>query len=118
MAFLAVWFIGDINNLIGALWAGLVPTVIAIAIYFCFADLILISQCIYYNMKNARRSQKALLRAEDRAESPLLGEEIRAILAYLEVIGETQLPVVGAEQAPFLLSWIFKRMDLNGSRIL
>ncbi|CAI6338260.1 unnamed protein product [Periconia digitata] len=73
LAFLVVWFIGDITNLIGAIWAGLVPTVIALAIYFCFADLILISQCIYYNVRNARRARKASTRTEDSADQPLLG---------------------------------------------
>ena len=34
------------------------PTVIAIAIYFCFADVILITQCLYYNVLNARRNKK------------------------------------------------------------
>lgn len=43
------------TNLIGAVWAGLVPTVIALAVYFCFADLVLIAQCLYYNALNARR---------------------------------------------------------------
>ncbi|KAF1960241.1 PQ-loop-domain-containing protein [Byssothecium circinans] len=73
LAFLTVWFIGDITNLAGAIWAGLVPTVIALAVYFCFADLILISQCIYYNVKNARRARKVSTRSEDSVEQPLLG---------------------------------------------
>jgi uncharacterized protein with PQ loop repeat len=75
ITFLVVWFIGDITNLIGAVWAGLVPTVIALAIYFCFADLILISQCVYYNALNARRDRKlSQMTAEssDSAEQPLL----------------------------------------------
>ena len=55
LAFLTVWLIGDITNLIGAVWAGLVPTVVALAIYFCFADVVLISQCLYYNVKNTRK---------------------------------------------------------------
>ncbi|KAF1940778.1 PQ-loop-domain-containing protein [Clathrospora elynae] len=73
LAFLTVWFIGDITNLAGAIWAGLVPTVIALAIYFCFADLILISQCVYYNIKNSRRERKVSTRSTDSAEAPLLG---------------------------------------------
>lgn len=73
LAFLIVWFIGDITNLAGALWAGLVPTVIALAIYFCFADLVLISQCLYYNMKNSRRERKASTRSTDSVQAPLLG---------------------------------------------
>ena len=58
LAFLFVWFIGDVNNLAGSLWAGLVPTVTALAVYFCFADAVLISQCVYYNFINARRARK------------------------------------------------------------
>lgn len=73
LSFLIVWFIGDITNLAGALWAGLVPTVIALAIYFCFADLVLISQCVYYNMKNSRRARKQSTRSQDSVEAPLLG---------------------------------------------
>lgn len=55
LTFLTVWFIGDIANFLGAVWAGLVPTVIALAVYFCFADLILITQCLYYNLLNSRK---------------------------------------------------------------
>jgi len=57
LAFLLVWLLGDITNLWGAIWADLVPTVIALAIYFCFADLVLLSQCFYYNHINARKRQ-------------------------------------------------------------
>lgn len=57
LAFLAVWFVGDLSNLLGALWAGLVPTVIALALYFCLADAILIVQCLYYNNINARKTK-------------------------------------------------------------
>ncbi|KAK8167965.1 PQ loop repeat-domain-containing protein [Phyllosticta citrichinensis] len=73
LTFLAVWFIGDVTNLAGALWAQLVPTVIALAIYFCFADLILISQCVYYNVRNARRQSKHSEVAVEPAQQPLLG---------------------------------------------
>lgn len=73
LAFLTVWFIGDITNLAGALWAGLVPTVTALAVYFCFADLILISQCVYYNVRNARKTRKHSTRSEESVEQPLLG---------------------------------------------
>ncbi|KAK1824885.1 hypothetical protein LTR12_000680 [Friedmanniomyces endolithicus] len=58
LTFLFIWFVGDVTNLAGALWAGLVPTVIALAIYFCFADAILIGQCLYYNALNKRREKE------------------------------------------------------------
>jgi uncharacterized protein with PQ loop repeat len=80
LAFLIVWFIGDVTNLIGAIWAGLVPTVIALAVYFCFADLVLISQCLYYNLLNARKSRRNPTRNRvDSPEQPLLSRRDSSI---------------------------------------
>jgi hypothetical protein len=79
ITFLLVWMAGDITNLAGALWADLVPTVIALAIYFCFADAVLLSQCFYYNTLNARRERKRSLAAVDNAapneHAPLLADQ-------------------------------------------
>lgn len=72
LLFLFVWFIGDVTNLAGAVWAGLVPTVIALAVYFCIADLILIAQCLYYNIINARKERKRSQLSQDSSEEPLL----------------------------------------------
>ncbi|MCJ1243419.1 hypothetical protein MMC30_000616 [Trapelia coarctata] len=77
LAFLAVWFIGDLANFFGAVWAGLVPTVIALAVYFCFADAVLITQCLYYNFINARKAARpealpANGAASDDPHQPLL----------------------------------------------
>ncbi|KAJ6092996.1 hypothetical protein N7486_008285 [Penicillium sp. IBT 16267x] len=52
--FVLVWFIGDITNLLGGILAGLVPVIIAIAVYFCIADGVLIVQCLYYKARNSR----------------------------------------------------------------
>ncbi|BDD60621.1 hypothetical protein MAP00_005732 [Monascus purpureus] len=56
--FLFVWFVGDVTNLIGGAWAGLVPVVVAIAVYFCIADGVLIGQCLYYKARNAGRDAR------------------------------------------------------------
>ena len=58
LTFLFIWLVGDVTNLAGAIWAGLVPTVIAIAVYFCFSDFVLIGQCMYYNALNRRKEAK------------------------------------------------------------
>lgn len=55
----------------GGLLTHLAPTAVALAMYFCVADFLLISQCLYYNTVNARR---AALAAEENEEAPLLGE--------------------------------------------
>ncbi|RKF62252.1 putative vacuolar amino acid transporter YPQ1 [Golovinomyces cichoracearum] len=58
LMFLCVWMIGDLANLIGAIWASLVPTVVTIAIYFCFTDVVLVSQSFYYkNLKSIERTK-------------------------------------------------------------
>jgi hypothetical protein len=58
--FLCMWSRAIANVTPGAIWADLVPTVIALAIYFCFADLVLLSQCFYYNHINSRKRQDSV----------------------------------------------------------
>lgn len=57
------------------------PSAIAIGIYFCFADAVLIIQCVYYNTLNARRRRRARLSLE--AESAIVGasDEQQPLLA-------------------------------------
>ena len=63
----------DHPRYIGAIWADLVPTVIALAIYFCFADFVLISQCLYYNHINAQKArQQSVASAQSTEAEPLL----------------------------------------------
>lgn len=57
------------TNLAGAIWADLVPTVIALAIYFCIADTILILQCLYYNLWVNRTDDRDDERKHNRALS-------------------------------------------------
>ncbi|GAA5944548.1 hypothetical protein JCM3775_003291 [Rhodotorula graminis] len=51
LLFLAIWLTGDITNLLGSLWQGLIPTVIILALYYTFCDVILIFQVFYYRRK-------------------------------------------------------------------
>lgn len=61
------------NSFPGAVWADLVPTVIALAIYFCIADFVLIGQCLYYNHLNAREGRQASVTSTvDTEDEPLL----------------------------------------------
>ncbi|KAF5096943.1 hypothetical protein D0Z00_002603 [Geotrichum galactomycetum] len=55
VGFILIWFIGDIANLSGALWAGLLPGVILLAVWFCIADGMLISSYLYYSKKPAHK---------------------------------------------------------------
>lgn len=56
----------------GALWADLVPTVIALAIYFCIADVVLIAQCLYYNHVNAKTARQQSIVSAATEDEPLL----------------------------------------------
>ncbi|KAF4633562.1 hypothetical protein G7Y89_g4547 [Cudoniella acicularis] len=71
LVFLTVWLLGDATNLSGAIWADLVPTVIALAIYFCIADFVLISQCLYYKHRNFRERKPSVVSVGSEQE-PLL----------------------------------------------
>lgn len=48
IGFISIWFLGDIANLIGSVWAGLLPEVIFLAVWFCIADFLMISSYFYY----------------------------------------------------------------------
>lgn len=63
----------------GALWAGLVPTVIATAAYFCLSDGVLILQCFYYNEWARKREEKPTDPETHSAteESPLIRQTLR-----------------------------------------
>ncbi|KAK3630349.1 hypothetical protein LTR56_017525 [Elasticomyces elasticus] len=66
LSFLLIWFVGDVTNLAGAIWAGLVPTVTALAIYFCFADAILIGQCLFYRSANKNKTHPSTTSPDER----------------------------------------------------
>lgn len=65
----------DPNGSAGALVTGIAPTATALAAYFCCSDLVLISQCLYYNTINARRAARQRAQSTDSIGSedePLL----------------------------------------------
>lgn len=81
IAFLIVWFFGDVTNFAGAVWAGLVPTVVALGLYFCIADVLLITQCLYYNFINARQKHLLASTADgDQNEGILSDDPSRPLL--------------------------------------
>ncbi|OBA21491.1 hypothetical protein METBIDRAFT_32008 [Metschnikowia bicuspidata var. bicuspidata NRRL YB-4993] len=48
IGFISIWFLGDVFNLAGSLWARLLPEVISIAVWFCIADFMMIFSYFYY----------------------------------------------------------------------
>ncbi|WQF89966.1 hypothetical protein CDEST_14980 [Colletotrichum destructivum] len=58
MAFLFIWLLGDVTNLLGGLANHIAPASIAVTGYLCFSDSTLICQCLYYNSKQRLRSSQ------------------------------------------------------------
>lgn len=46
--FVVIWLAGDVFNILGSVLQGVLPTMIILAIYYTFADIILLGQCFYY----------------------------------------------------------------------
>ncbi|KAL5337033.1 PQ loop repeat-domain-containing protein [Aspergillus crustosus] len=84
LLFLFVWFLGDITNLAGGAWAGLVPVIVAIAVYFCIADGVLIGQCLYYRARNSRLAVTHVRQSSSATTpeptTPLLGRRLSDVM--------------------------------------
>ena len=48
LMFLVLWLAGDVFNVLGAVLQGLFPTMIALAVYYTLADIVLLYQCLLY----------------------------------------------------------------------
>ncbi|KAI1419344.1 PQ loop repeat-domain-containing protein [Xylaria sp. FL1777] len=46
--FIIAWLLGDVFNVLGAVFQGVLPTMLILAIYYTIADLVLLGQCFYY----------------------------------------------------------------------
>lgn len=84
IGFIFIWFTGDIFNLVGSLWARLLPEVISIAVWFCFADFMMILSYFYYTKIYPKKHRsKSVPRAEvpavNSAEAPLLRRRSSAL---------------------------------------
>ncbi|TDL23288.1 PQ-loop-domain-containing protein [Rickenella mellea] len=73
--FVVIWLLGDLCNLAGAVMAGLLPTMIILAIYYTLCDIILLVQIYYYRYTHPVRIVAVpgvTVSNEAGEESPLL----------------------------------------------
>lgn len=126
MLFLAVWLFGDLANLSGALVTGLAPTATALAGYFCISDIILVSQCLYYNTINARKARQRvasteteasedepLLRRRRRSSTGLPGSQRRHSIRHEDSGFDTLKRVVtGEDETPDRNPWLHNTLGL------
>ncbi|RLV90419.1 putative vacuolar amino acid transporter YPQ3 [Spathaspora sp. JA1] len=75
IGFISIWFLGDVFNLIGAVWAGLLPEVIFLAIWFCIADFMMIVSYVYYTFfykKHHHKKHRRRTNSSNDEERPLI----------------------------------------------
>lgn len=48
LQFVIIWLLGDVFNILGAVFQGVLPTMLILAIYYTIADIVLLGQCFYY----------------------------------------------------------------------
>ncbi|EGV66810.1 PQ-loop-domain-containing protein, partial [Yamadazyma tenuis ATCC 10573] len=75
LMFIILWLAGDLFNVLGSILQGVLPTMIILAIYYTFADIVLLWQCLNYNHK----SQADLIHLSPA--SPFDGDTIEHVLS-------------------------------------
>ncbi|KAI0697888.1 PQ-loop-domain-containing protein [Cytidiella melzeri] len=73
--FVYIWLAGDLANLSGAVLAGLLPTIIILAVYYSACDIVLLAQIYYYRWSRGRQLASSPLVPGVRAPTPVLSEE-------------------------------------------
>ncbi|ODO07249.1 hypothetical protein L198_00828 [Cryptococcus wingfieldii CBS 7118] len=137
--FIVLWLLGDLTNLWGACLAGLLPTVIILAVYYTISDVILLLQVYYYRRFPSAQAHAHIspsdestpLLPEPRQPKPLLPPSLEypALLAFVLLSGagawyltdkdEVHVPVepdVTLEWKSQTLGWLSAVLYL-GSRI-
>lgn len=75
LTFITVWFAGDALNLIGAVWTGLVPVVIANCICYCLTDFVMFTQCSYYKSRRFAQQHTGFFKRRRSLASNLVSDE-------------------------------------------
>ncbi|KAF4832449.1 putative vacuolar amino acid transporter YPQ3 [Colletotrichum tropicale] len=74
MAFLFVWLLGDVSNLLGGIVNHIAPASLAVSAYLCVSDSTLICQCLYYNHLSRKRVRETATMSQER--QPLISTDI------------------------------------------
>jgi len=105
--FILIWLAGDLSNLVGAVWQGLLPTMIILALYYSFCDIALLGQIHWYRF--VRKTYPERFRSVNSdEESPLIPkfeikkwyqrDEVQSVLEWLGSIAFVVIVGVGAWQ--------------------
>ncbi|KAJ4346738.1 uncharacterized protein N0V89_010670 [Didymosphaeria variabile] len=86
VVFITVWLLGDFFNIFGAVLQGVLPTMIILAVYYTFADIVLLGQYFWYEgfrlTDKVSSSEESSEEEDDEAtlpseRSPLLSPSLR-----------------------------------------
>ncbi|KAL8815083.1 MAG: hypothetical protein Q9223_005747 [Gallowayella weberi] len=82
LIFIIIWLLGDVFNILGAVFQGVIPTMTILAVYYTVADIVLLGQCFYYRGFTFSDAQPAtdeeVIVEESTEESPLLAHQSAA----------------------------------------
>ncbi|RPA79041.1 PQ-loop-domain-containing protein [Ascobolus immersus RN42] len=70
------WVLGAIFNVAGAIWAGLLPSVIGLGFYFCVANSVLLLQACYYRFIAKRALENGVFESEEETSPLLVGDTV------------------------------------------
>lgn len=90
--FLLMWTFGDIFNLIGAIWAGLLPEVIIIALWFLFADLFTLA--FYFYISISYDKKRKAKHAKKHPNSHIVVDDERLLLGEHAIHYEHEVPTL------------------------
>lgn len=71
LAFVVIWLLGDLFNVVGALLQHVLPTMIVLALYYTAADIVLLWQCLVYGT-NENPAEVQQQSQDDAEAQPLL----------------------------------------------
>lgn len=83
--FIVIWLVGDVFNILGGVLQGILPTMLILAWYYTFADVVLLLQCFYY--RGLTLSDKPMKPSD--ATSPAVADEQTALLPSNDILGTT-----------------------------
>lgn len=79
IGFIAIWFLGDLLNLVGSIWAHLLLQVVFLAVWFCFADSMMVISYLYYS--KLYKGDEGYDQQEVDEQEPLVEERRRSSAA-------------------------------------
>lgn len=113
LTFVVLWLLGDIFNVLGSVLQGVLPTMLALAIYYTLADIGLLIQCLVYGRRN---SEHAKVGVEHLSPATPLLDETAPLLDREPEIPTSRnvlfdLSVVFAVFLTGFLGWFFTQKD-------